>query len=103
MARLSTKLETRNHEHLLSGKYLPNSGEYFRVSPHIDEYYAGADLIISHGGAGTLLQNLYAGRMLVAVSNPTLLHNHQSEIVEKLDKEGYVLGFTSVAQMAASL
>ena len=59
------------------GEYIPKSSEFFRVSPQINQYYHDADLIITHGGAGTLLQNLLDGKIIIAVANNTLLHNHQ--------------------------
>ncbi|XP_050033583.1 UDP-N-acetylglucosamine transferase subunit ALG13 [Dermacentor andersoni] len=50
-----------------------------------------ASLVISHGGAGSILQALRAGKKLVAVVNDKLLHNHQSELAGQLHKEGYLL------------
>lgn len=38
----------------------------------------------------------------MAVVNDSLKHNHQSEIVEKLCAEGYILGFASVEELKAS-
>ena len=77
MIRLHIKLEKSSSIINISGQYIPKRGEYFRVSEKINEIYQRADLIISHGGAGTLLQNLYYGKIIVAVCNNTLQGNHQ--------------------------
>lgn len=54
--------------------------------------------MISHGGAGTLLQNLVNGKLIIAVVNEELLGNHQLELVDMLAKEGYILGFESIEE-----
>lgn len=43
-----------------------------------------ADLIIGHGGAGTVMESLSFNKPLVVVVNDTLLHNHQIELAERL-------------------
>ena len=58
------------------GKYVPE-GKHFRLVPNIIEYFNRADLIITHGGAGTLLQCLDMGKKIIAVVNNTLKGNHQ--------------------------
>jgi len=34
------------------------------------------------------------GKKVVAVPNPTLLHNHQAELAEALDTKGYLVSST---------
>ena len=49
-----------------------------------------ADLVISHAGAGTILQSLEAGKPLLVVVNENLMDNHQLEIADQMEKEGYL-------------
>ena len=65
------------HTNILSGEYIPKNGEHFRVSSDISQIYEKADLIVSHGGAGTLLQNLHNNKVIIAVANDSLQGNHQ--------------------------
>ena len=54
-----------------------------------------ADLIISHGGVGTIFSAIKKGKKVIAV--PRLekygehINDHQIEICEELEKEGYIL------------
>lgn len=81
-------------------------GEHFRLSQNIHTIYDDHNIIITHGGAGTLLyflSNPDPSRKIIAVANDSLAGNHQVELVEKLDKEGYLLGFSSVGEMEKNL
>jgi len=46
-------------------------------------------LVICHAGAGTILDAMRLGLPLVVVPNLSLLDNHQDELAEELEKEGY--------------
>ncbi|KAL4935005.1 hypothetical protein BDV06DRAFT_207829 [Aspergillus oleicola] len=48
-------------------------------------------LVISHAGSGSILATLRFGIPLVVVPNPTLQDNHQEELAEVLQNEGYAL------------
>ena len=45
-----------------------------------------SDLIISHGGAGTILETLYMHKRLLVVVNDELMDNHQLELAEKFSQ-----------------
>ncbi|MBO5476988.1 MAG: hypothetical protein J6A15_04485 [Clostridia bacterium] len=61
----------------------------------MEKYISEADLIISHGGVGTIFSALKKGKKVIAV--PRLekygehINDHQIEICEELEKEGYIL------------
>jgi len=61
------------------------------------EDFSRADLIITHGGAGSIMEGLTRVRescgkvkMLVVV-NADLMDNHQTEIADKLERDGHIL------------
>ncbi|PKY07428.1 family 28 putative glycosyltransferase [Aspergillus campestris IBT 28561] len=59
-------------------------------------------VIISHAGSGSILGALRLGVPLIVVPNPTLQDNHQEELAQQLQKQGYVVS-SSVKEMAAAL
>ncbi len=61
----------------------------------MEEYISKADLVISHGGVGTIFSAIKKGKKVIAV--PRLekygehINDHQIEICEALENEGYIL------------
>lgn len=61
-----------------------------------------ADLIITHGGAGSIFDALQLQKKVIAL--PRLLRynehvdDHQRELVEKLYKDGYIIGEKTLAE-----
>ncbi|KAE9377958.1 glycosyltransferase family 1 protein [Stipitochalara longipes BDJ] len=46
-------------------------------------------LLICHAGAGTILDGMRLGLSLIVVPNESLLDNHQGELAEELEAQGY--------------
>lgn len=53
------------------------------------EDYSWADLVIGHGGAGTVSDVLDLGKPLLVIPNETLMDNHQIELGDFLQEEQY--------------
>lgn len=57
----------------------------------INELLKKADLIITHAGAGTILECLrMKNKRIIAITNDTLMHDHQQELAFKLYEQGYI-------------
>lgn len=64
------------------GKHIPQQRKTPTIvtidfTPSISDFFASADTIISHCGAGTLLECLKLNKRIIAVVNDTLADNHQ--------------------------
>lgn len=59
-----------------------------------------ADLVISHAGTGSIIDALRLQKPLIAVANTTLMDNHQLQIAQKFEAQGYL---RSAAAEPASL
>lgn len=66
-----------------------------------------AELIITHGGVGSILQSITKGKKVIAV--PRLhqyqehVNDHQKEIVELFDKKGYIIGIQEVEELEQAI
>lgn len=54
-----------------------------------------ADLIVSHAGAGTIMEVARLGTKTAVVVNSKLMHNHQSELANAMGSLGYIHIVTS--------
>lgn len=62
-----------------------------------------ANLIITHGGTGSIINGIKLGKKIIAV--PRLkqynehVNNHQLQIVENFDKQGYIKGVFNIEDL----
>ena len=80
----STKYETEN---MKVYDYIPME--------EFDRLIKECDLIITHGGIGTILTSLTEGKVVIAASRlkkyKEHVNDHQIQIITKFSKEGYIL------------
>ena len=90
-------------------KYKSKNMKIFSLIPveELEELIEKADLIITHGGVGSIISSLKKGKKVIAV--PRLheyqehVNNHQKEIVETFDKKGYIIGIQDVNQLEEAI
>lgn len=90
-------------------KYQSKNMEIFDLIPReqIEKYQKEANLIITHGGVGSIISSIEDGKKVIAV--PRLhefgehVNNHQKEIVELFDKKGYIIGIHGVEELKKGL
>merc|ERR1719329_2005495 len=63
--------------------------EAYRFKASLDEDVARASLMVSHAGAGSILEALRGGKRLLVVVNPDLMDNHQLELAEAMSTQGF--------------
>lgn len=73
------------------GRYEPKNCKYFRFALDIDQYYEKADLIVTHGGAGTIFKLLRKNKKIIGISNPEKPGEHQEDILKALSKQNYLI------------
>ncbi|KAF2840142.1 glycosyltransferase family 1 protein [Patellaria atrata CBS 101060] len=59
-------------------------------------------VVITHGGSGTVLDALRLSVQLIVVPNSTLLDNHQAQLAEALEGQGYVV-YGNLNNLSAAL
>jgi len=85
------------------GGYSPSNCEYFDYSDQFDQYIEAAEIVVTHGGAGTLLQLIGGGKRVVGVANDERDDLHQSDLLGKLSDDGYIIWCRDLARLAESI
>ncbi len=66
-----------------------------------------ADLIITHGGVGSIITSITKGKKVIAV--PRLqkygehVNDHQLDIIESFNEKGYIIGLHDVSELGNAL
>lgn len=79
----------------------------FTSQKEMEELIKNADLIITHGGVGTIIEGINLGKKIIAV--PRLkkykehVNDHQLQIIENFDRKGYIIGTKEVEDIENAL
>ena len=72
-----------------------------------NELIEKADLIITHGGVGSIINSITKGKKVIAV--PRLkkynehVNDHQLDIIQTFDEMGYIIGIQEVQQLGEAI
>lgn len=112
--RLLEKMETIIQNGMVTEKVVVQAGytkfesEYMEIfdflpKEEIENYQQEADLIICHGGVGSIISSLQKGKKVIAVPRyhqyGEHVNDHQLEMVTLLDEKKYIIGITNVEQL----
>ena len=86
-------------------KYKSNNLEIFDFidNDSLEDYQRKADIIITHGGVGSITHSITKGKKVIAV--PRLkeynehVNNHQLDIIESFSNNGYIIGIKDVKEL----
>ena len=90
-------------------KYESDKMEIFDMIPQeeLNKLLKEADLVITHGGVGSIMSAVKLGKKVIAV--PRLkkygehVNDHQIEIIDTFKKQGIIIGINNVDELAQAL
>ena len=90
-------------------KYESKNMKIFSLIPQeeLEKYQEKADLIITHGGVGSIVSSIKLGKKVIAI--PRLhqyqehVNDHQKQIVESFSKKGYIIGINDVEELEEAI
>ena len=72
-----------------------------------NKFLSKADLVITHGGVGTIINALKENKKVIAVPRLSKYkeheNDHQKEIVEEFDKLGYIIGCKNLEKISEDI
>lgn len=78
-------------------KYESENMEIFdyMLKDDFEEFMKKCDILITHGGVGSIMTGLNAGKKIIAAARlekyKEHTNDHQTQIIEKFEKEGYIV------------
>lgn len=85
------------------GLYLPQHCEYFRFAPSLKPWYEQADMVICHGGTGSVSELLRLKKPFVAVANMALSGNHQADFLAACEEAFGICWCRKVADLSSAI
>ena len=73
----------------------------------LERYQEKADLIITHGGVGSIISSIKKGKKVIDIPRihkyQEHVNNHQVQIVESFNKKGYIIGTKGVEELEEAI
>jgi beta-1,4-N-acetylglucosaminyltransferase len=85
------------------GEVEPQHARWLRFAPSLDPFYEQADVVVTHGGLGTVTEVLRRGLRMVGVSNPDRFDRHQDQILQALEQAGHLIWCRDLADLPAAI
>jgi len=85
------------------GEYEPKHAGFFRFAPSLDTYYDRAEIIVTHGGLGTIVEALERRKKLICVVNPATYDRHQEHLLCIFAAQNYFLWCKDVGCLAEAI
>ena len=80
-----------------NGSFVPNKENFCGIKVKTETFVSNfenlieeSDLIISHAGAGSILEGLRHKKRLIVCANPSLMDDHQKELASELHKGNFL-------------
>lgn len=90
-------------------KYESEDMEIFDLIPmdEFDKLMSECDLLITHGGVGSIVSGLNKNKKVIAVARLSKygehVNDHQEQIINNFDKKGYIIGLKDVSDLGKAL
>ena len=90
-------------------KYESKNMRVFDIIPQeeLERNQEQADLIITHGGVGSIISSIKKEKKVIAVPRLHKYHehvnDHQKQIVEAFDRKGYIIGVNSIKELEKAI
>lgn len=106
------KDETIKEEVIVQAGYTKFQSHRMRIidlmsKEQLDKFQDESDLIITHGGVGSIISSIEKGKKVIAV--PRMheygehVNNHQNEIVKDFNDKGYIIGIEKVEDLKRAI
>jgi len=85
------------------GEVEPQHAQWLRFAPSLDPFYEQADVVVTHGGLGTVTEVLRRGLRMVGVSNPDRFDRHQDQILQAFEQAGHLVWCRDLSGLPAAI
>ena len=106
------KDKTIKEEVIVQAGYTKYKSDKMRIidlmsKEQLSQFQDEANLIITHGGVGSIVSSIEKGKKVIAVPRKhefgEHVNNHQIQIVKDFDDKGYIIGIKDVEDLKAAI
>lgn len=76
-------------------------------SQEMEKLVNDADLIISHGGVGSILQCVKKGKVVIGIPRQKKysehINDHQKQLIRVFNNQGYIIGIENITELESGL